>query len=941
MSLMKILEMLLIGPLKLVFEIIYNLAYRMVGHPGLAIIFLSLVMNVLVLPLYKQADMVQEKAKNTEERLAPGVAHIKKTFSGDERMMILQTYYRQMHYKPASALSGSVSLLLEIPFFMAAYQFLSNLTILDGVSFGPIADLGAPDALFMIGSFPVNVLPILMTVINVVSSAIYLKGFPLKSKIQLYAMALFFLVFLYTSPSCLVFYWTLNNLFSLIKNIFYKIPNPKRVLQILCAALGVGVIVYTIGFFETPSLKVKLVLLAVGAAMLVPLAWEVLKKWIKLPAAAEEPKPDKKTFLLGSLFLTVLVGVHIPATFVAASPQEFVDIYYFHNPLWYIVASAAMAAGLFLVWLRVFYWLSGNKGKVLFARLVWVLSGLLLVNYMFFGTDMGVITATLQYTDGFVFGRMEQLVNLAVLAVLAAALYFIGMKFKKVPGAVLLIAVLALGCMSGIHLVKIYGPVKNVADRLDSYDSEITLSKTGKNVVVITADRAKGEYLPFALEERPELLEAFDGFTYYNNTFSFGKSTNFCMPAVLGGYEYTPVEMNRRADEPLVDKHNEALKMMPQLFSDNGYQVTVVNPSYANYRLIPDVSIYNEIENCNAYLSLLQEEDIDFDAKKAMVENNTRNFFCFSLMKTMPLAMQYTLYDGGRYLQIQNGTGGVEEATTNQVVDTKLTATGINSLFQGQYDAMDRLPEVTKITDSGENTFLHFNNEAPHEWTLLQLPDYVPAQNVDNSAYPELTGDRTNAAGQVLKMRTGGNQMSYHSYMATMLKLAEWFDYLREQGVYDNTRIIIVSDHGQDTAQMEEFLLQVDGEGMEEFLLDGTKDIFDASRSFPLLMVKDFGATGFTVNSEFMTNADTPVLAMDGLIENPVNPYTGKPINSDEKTAHGQIGIMSGWWNVNQNDGNTFKAATWYQVTDNIWDKNNWTFYAKEEIVLDEHKLPQ
>ena len=32
---------------------------------------------------------------------------------------------------------------------------------------------------------------------------------------QLYTMALFFLVFLYTSPAGLVFYWTLNNLFSL------------------------------------------------------------------------------------------------------------------------------------------------------------------------------------------------------------------------------------------------------------------------------------------------------------------------------------------------------------------------------------------------------------------------------------------------------------------------------------------------------------------------------------------------------------------------------------------------------------------------------------------------------------------------------------------------------------------------------------------------------
>ena len=923
MSLLSILETLLIGPLKLVFEIIYNLAYRMVGHPGLAIIFLSLVMNVLVLPLYKQADMVQEKAKNTEERLAPGVAHIKKTFSGDERMMILQTYYRQMHYKPASALSGSVSLLLEIPFFMAAYQFLSNLTILDGVSFGPIADLGAPDALFMIGSFPVNVLPILMTVINVVSSAIYLKGFPLKSKIQLYAMALFFLVFLYTSPSCLVFYWTLNNLFSLIKNIFYKIPNPKRVLQILCAALGVGVIVYTIGFFETPSLKVKLVLLAVGAAMLVPLAWEVLKKWIKLPAAAEEPKPDKKTFLLGSLFLTVLVGVHIPATFVAASPQEFVNVYNFYHPLWYVVASAAMAAGLFLVWLRVFYWLSGNKGKVLFERLVWVLSGLLLVNYMFFGTDMGIISSTLQYEGVFQFSRMEQLVNLAVLAVLAAALYFIGVKFTKVPGAVLLVAVLALGCMSGIHVVKISRSLRELAVQAESLDPKIQLSRTGKNVVVITLDRAKGEYIPFIMEEKPELQASFDGFTYYSNVVSLGKYTNFGVPAMLGGYEYAPVEMNKREEETLADKHNEALKMMPRLFSDNGYQVTVVNPSYANYQQIPDVSIYEDIENCAAWLTV-QETGYEDHAITAMVENNTRNFFCFSLMKTMPLALQYTLYDGGAYLQIQDNTAG-----TNQVIQDKYTATGINAMFQKEYDALGRLPVVTEITDRAENAFVYFNNEITHQWSLLQLPEYVPAQNVDNSAYPELTGDRLNAAGQHLIMETARQQTSYHANMAALLQLGEWFDFLRQQGVYDNTRIIVVSDHGRSTEQMEALMFQYNGE------------LFDAADYFPLMMVKDFGATGFTVNSEFMTNADVPTLATKDVIESPINPYTGNPITGKEKTERDQLIIRSELWDVTVNNGNVFLPAQWICVEDNIWDPANWRFYFEREIALNTHDLPQ
>ena len=205
MTFFSILETLLIGPLKLVFEIIFSFANSFIGHPGLAIIFLSLIMNILVLPLYKRADIMQEETRDIEAKLQEGVSHIKKTFSGDERMMILQTYYRQNNYKPTDALNGSVSLLLEIPFFMAAYQFLSHLDILDGVSLGPIKDLGAPDGMLVIGGIAINLLPIIMTLINVISSYLYLKGFPLKTKIQLYAMALFFLVFLYLAcVSCVL-----------------------------------------------------------------------------------------------------------------------------------------------------------------------------------------------------------------------------------------------------------------------------------------------------------------------------------------------------------------------------------------------------------------------------------------------------------------------------------------------------------------------------------------------------------------------------------------------------------------------------------------------------------------------------------------------------------------------------------------------------------------
>ena len=67
---------------------------------------------------------------------------------------------------------------------------------LQGMKFGFINNLGQEDAMFYIGSFPVNILPILMTLINIISGIIYTKGHPLKAKIQVYGLAAVFLVLL-------------------------------------------------------------------------------------------------------------------------------------------------------------------------------------------------------------------------------------------------------------------------------------------------------------------------------------------------------------------------------------------------------------------------------------------------------------------------------------------------------------------------------------------------------------------------------------------------------------------------------------------------------------------------------------------------------------------------------------------------------------------------
>ena len=927
MSFGDILSTLLLGPLKLIFEFIFFFANKLTGHPGLSIIALSMMVNLLLMPLYKRADAMQKEARDTEAKLHDTAEHIKKTFSGDERMMILQTFYRQNNYKPTDALNGSVSLLLQIPFFMAAYQYLSGLVLLEGVHFGPIGDLSLPDALFVIGGFTVNVLPILMTLVNFVSSAIYLKGFPVKTKIQMYAMAVFFLVFLYDSPSGLVLYWTMNNLFSLGKTLFYKLKNPWKVIAIGTSGLGLCLAGFTIGFYSG-SVKVKAFLLGVSLLLQIPAVLCVAGNRMKLPRV--NAKPDRKQFVAGCLLMTVLTGLLIPSTFIAASPQEYVDLTYYHNPLWYCVSASCLAAGMFLVWMGVFYWLSSDKAKAVFDKAVWILSGVMLMNYMFFGTDLGIISASLQYENGMVFTGAEQLLNLLAIVTLAVCLYLAAVKWKKAVAATLLMVAIALGGMSGLNVVKINQSLRNLEHmkkNTAAQNGEIPhfeLSKDGKNVVVILLDRGMGEYIPYLFQEKPELKEQFDGFTYYSNTIAFGGITGLGAPALMGGYEYTPVEMNKRSSELMVDKHNEALKMMPVLFWEEGYEVTVCDPPYANYQWIPDLSIYDDYAEINTYLTT--GIFTSAEEKAAVVENNRRNFFCFSVMKTMPLVVQPTLYNGGRYNNTDLKKSSHEEI--EQVQHGLSVAEGLEQSYVEPYAVLENLSAMSRVTEERKNTFLFLYNSTTHGPTLLQTPDYVTAIDVDNRKYDATNADRFTVNGRTLHVETEQQMAHYHANMGAMLQLGRWMDELKENGVYDNTRIILVADHGYPLGGHKE--------------LDAAENVGNVTNVdvfFPLLMVKDFGSAGFTESDEFMTHADVPFLAVNDLIENPVNPFTGKPISNEEKTAHDQMIATSRDLSPEANEGKYVLPSYWATVKDNIWDKENWSF-SDEKAVLAEHKLP-
>lgn len=899
----SILYNIIISPIELVVEVVFELLFRLLGrgytNQGLAVIGVSLAISLLTLPLYRRADAVQQKERDMQKKLSRWVAHIKKTFKGDERFMMLQTYYRENNYSPLSALNGSISLLLEIPFFIAAYHFLSHLVELHGASFGPIADLGLPDRLIHVGSFSFNLLPVLMTAINCVSSAIYLKGFPLKDKVQTYGMALIFLVLLYNSPAGLVVYWTCNNIFSLVKNVFYRLKNPWKVFCILCATLGTilfGAVVLS-GILNSTKKYVAMTLFLY--CTYIPLVWSALRKK-RTPApekmfSATHPS-SSPIFVLSSLVLVVLTGLLIPSSVIASSPAEFVDLTDYQNPLHFLVNATCYAIGFFLLWAGIIYKMLDEKGKRRLSYGMVIAAMLCMVNYLFFGRHLGTISAYLRFDVEPAFSALEKLINLSALAAVAslcvaALLHKHGKTIASFTMLVLLI------CVAGMSVSHIYRTQRQLhemayitqttAEDVETNKPIFTLSKTGKNVIVFMLDRAISGYVPYLLAEKPLLQEQFAGFTYYPNTLSHGFFTNFGTPALFGGYEYTVTEMNKRNTELLGNKQDEALKVLPVLFSQHDFGVTVCDPPYAGYKWIPDLSIYDDYPNIRAYITSgkINDKNLEKEMQGNSFERNRRNFFCYALFKTLPIAVSTAFYDKGFYFS----------SSGRETYDR----------FYKEYSVLNMLPQLTHLSEDSTNQYLSIVNTSTHEPRLLQLPDYALKASVDNS------GLQTAADGHI-DMEREEQIMHYHVNMASFLALGKWFDFLREHGAYDNTRIIIVADHGRGLAQFDYMLMK--------------NPEIDVEWCNPLLMVKDFGAKDFSVSSEFMTNADVPTLATSGVIENPVNPFTGKAIQNSEKTAHPQLVTSSLHYDITEYNYTTFDTSDghWFSVRDNIFDEANW-----------------
>jgi len=1020
---MTIFEQIM-APFIFIIEQILLFSYELTSNYGVSIILLSFTISLLLLPVFIYIERSKKKDDVVKKKMQPLIDEIKRVYKGQERYYYLRTISRQHNYSSFKALIPILSLLLQIPFFIAAYQFLENFAPLQQISFGFIPDLGKADGFF--GS--INILPIIMTLVNLVTVYFYTRnGDPAERK-QMLILAIAFLVLLFNLPSGLVLYWTMNNVFSFfrlfitnpevfkrkktislgnIKTDFINIfPKLKIVFAItlllilisqfswafnhdfndiytrvgiafvvsilLSFVIAIAIVIYkhiigllskltvqpvvfyallflTVYFYlasqfyfsgEDKYLGVLAILfliptqiigylyifrsakkankiiylstniilfllfvyqlfiigsfinneelqliiakinitieLASFSDMLIPgIAFSMVSlfyfNFLNKTNDKEISKPDFSIYLLAIFYVLGLIYYWSPLSRLASYPDafEYVGLDILKNNFFPFLLSLVLALGL--------YFLTPRKYKVNALLIVVVMAFVTFVNTTIIPIDLGSLQINKYANEADLSAATYYYIIEAF--VLIALMYYTRILLLSKKTHYLKYGLLALNIIlisqslfqsfssNSFFEVKKEKAVKSndivletKKDKPSKANDIFRFSKTKKNVVFILPDMFQGCSMEKILEENPEFNDIYSGFVWYPNTLSIARLTNASMPALLGGFDYFPNILDRDTVNTIRYKTTKSMEKMMKQAHNDGFVVTATKFPYVNIdelnqeHLMPYWS-----DEWNVFNDQLKINKSNEDGFSILTQN--------ALFYSVPLFLKPEVYNKGKWLHIEG------EATKDKRKNTWIAR---------KYNFLRLLPLISTAEDDNANLMMLYSSVPHFPWKYIG----------DDGAMVTDVSPTTSATW-------------------SLEKFALWIQWMKDNDD-DNTKIIIVSDHGTTWEKYEEGI-DIDNpfknyKGKNKISQDW---LFHLN---PLLLVKDYGAHGsLKQDLRMMSNADVNSILFD---EN--NPTKG--IAPKHRTLTGYIA----WWSKKIGDRKKFIIQHGYEVRDNVFDINNW-----------------
>ncbi len=772
-----ILFQIIINPIYVLIEFLYNFFLKVCNfNQTFSIIALSLAVNFLWLPMYLNADKLKLEDDEIKKKLKKKKEIIKKNFKGEEKFLILRTFYKQNNYNPLNSIKALSSLFLQMIFFVAAYLFFTkNIP-------------SEPDAFLQVFNYKINLAPVIMTLISLISGYFYQKNHK-EARFGVYFLPLLFLILLYNAPFALVLYWIVNNIFSVFKNVILNFLMTKKNP---CTSE-----IYESGNFVL--------------------------------------------YFLVCVCFWLLVGLLAPANVIASASVKFFNIYPYSTPFAILLINLVKTFGIFVFWGGVVYAFTSQRFKNILVNLLVCLFYCFLLNYLLIEYPYGEVTNAMEFTN-YIGSKILPFSYYLIFSFVLGIVIFLLFKNKEIIKKSLIIFILCAITAAIYDVREIILTGKKIPEQNSEFDLVYNFSKEKKNVLIIFLDKAIGSYFPLILKENPELKQEFDGFTFYPNTVSFAAFTRLAYPALIGGYDYTPLKLDYDKKRLLKEKYNEALFVLPEIFQKNGFNVTVTDAPWGDFEFITDKKMFEE-KNINydniqgKYSNLYKKKYLKSEDDKSL-EILSRNLLYFSFMKVSPIQARDFIIDDNKYLN----SAHEEIKYTNDLL--------------ASYSALYFLSKLTKF-DSKKPAFIIINNELTHNADCFLDSDYKLTFNpvLKQPFNPPFELNRYSL-------------IHYHSNAAGIRLVAAYLKFLKQNGVFDNTRIIIVSDHG--------------AKALKNPFLD-KKVENNVVRFNPLLLVKDFSQKGaLKTSNEFMSNADTAYLALRDIVENPINLFSKNLIKPDK-----------------------------------------------------------
>ncbi len=190
--------------------------YKLTGNYGLAIIILTIFLQIILFPLTKKSF----EASLSMKKMQPLLDELKLKHKDDPKRFQAELFnlYRT---KKANPFKGCLPMVLQIPIFWALFTTLQNAYELRGAEFILwIRDLSHPDTLFRIGNIPVNILPLLMGGLMLFQQKLTAVTTDPTQKQMMYLMPIMFTFLFWNFPSGLVLYWLTSSLFSSLGQLY-------------------------------------------------------------------------------------------------------------------------------------------------------------------------------------------------------------------------------------------------------------------------------------------------------------------------------------------------------------------------------------------------------------------------------------------------------------------------------------------------------------------------------------------------------------------------------------------------------------------------------------------------------------------------------------------------------------------------------------------------